>query len=159
MEEEINKSIDVFGLESLYREKYLRLLFDMNSSLSNGDYVKALDFWEDYDENNRFDLIIDLIGALDIQYTELERLQSVEKQLLETEEQLTIVNIKYNQLENTYNAISNAYRKVNIDLDIARRNLSTAITAAFLTAIVFYFLGRRSIKREETDRLVEPDIY
>jgi hypothetical protein len=159
MEEEINKSIDVFGLESLYREKYLRLLFDMNSSLSNGDYVKGLDVWDDYDENNRFELIIDLIGASDIQYDELKRLQTVEIQLLETEEQLTIANIKYTQLENTYNAISNAYRKVNIDLDIAKRNLSTAITAAFLTAIVFYFLGRNSIKREDTDRLVEPDIY
>ena len=159
MAEEINLAIEASGLEAFNRERFGGILEDMNSSLADGNYVDALDIWDDYNDDDRVDMINSLIRASNIQFTELEGLESIEDQLQETETDLTILQLEYTQLENTYNALSNTYRIVNAELDIAKRNLSTAITAVFLTGIVFYFLGRRGIKREEEERIVEPDIY
>jgi len=111
-----------------------------------------------------------LVRATSLQFTELTRLQIIEKQLedqlqetenqlQETEDRLTVAQLEYTQLENTYIALSSTYRVVNAELETSKRNFSTAITAVFLTAIVFYFLGRRGIRREEAERIDEPDIY
>jgi len=170
MQDEINSVVEALGLEGFNREKYLGILEDMNNSFTLGNYVGAFDIWDDYDEDDRFDLIMGLVRASSLQFTEITRLQIIEKQLedqlqdtenqlQEAEDRLTIAQLEYTQLENTYNALSSTYRKVNSDLEISRRNFSTAITAVFLTAIVFYFLGRRGINREEAERLNEPDIY
>jgi hypothetical protein len=163
MQDELNSVVVALGLEGFNREKYLGILEDMNNSLTLGNYVGALDIWDDYDEDDRVDMIKGLVRASSLQFTELTRLQIIEiqleDQLLEIEDRLTITQLEYTQLENTYNALSSTYRKVNSDLEISRRNFSTAITAVFLTAILFYFLGRRGIRREEAERLDEPDIY
>ncbi len=159
MQEEIHKTISVSGLKSFNRDRFQNIIDTMNVSLSIGDYVEAFDIWDDYNEDDRVDMINGLVRASNIQYSELESFQSLEEQLQETEDRLTIAQLEYTQLENTYNALSSTYRKVNSDLEISRRNFSTAITAVFLTAIVFYFLGRRGINREEAERLDEPDIY
>jgi len=163
MQDEINIVLEGSGLNSFNRARYQQILDDMNNSLAIGNYVKALDVWDDYNDDDREDMINGLIRASNIQYselsTEIEELRSIEGQLEEIQTALSLLHIEYNQLESTYNTLSSTYLKVNAELDVAQRNFSTAITAVFLTAIVFYFLGRRGIKREEAERIVEPDIY
>ena len=163
MEEEINSTIGASGIDSFNRERFLGILDDMNTSLVDGNYFEALDVWDDYNEDDRIDLIKGLIRASSTQYAELsaelEALQAVEEQLEEVQTDLAILELEYSQLENTYNTLSSTYLKVNSELDITKRNLSTAITAVFLTAILFYFLGRRGINREEAERLDESGVY
>lgn len=156
MQDEINAAINASGLTTFNRERYQGILDEMNNSLTIGNYVKALDIWDDYDEDDRIDLILGLIRASEVQYEELSRIQeledqidSLENQLSDAETQINILELEYEQLENTYNTLSNTYRKVNAELDVAKRNVTTAITAVFLTSIVFFFLGRRDRKREE----------
>ncbi len=158
MQDEINAAINASGLTTLNRGRYQGILDEMNSSLTLGNYVEALDIWDDYDEDDRINLIHGLISASEVQYEELSRVQeledqidALEDQLNEAESQVHILELEYNQLENTYNTLSNTYRKVNAELDAAKRNVTTAITAVFLTAIVFFFLGRRDRKKEEVE--------
>jgi hypothetical protein len=149
MQDEINTVIEVSGLNSFNREKYRAILDSMNASLALGNYVEALDVWDEYDEDDRVELILGLIRASNEQYNKLESLQNVENQLQSIENQLSILEEEYEQLEITYAALANTYHKVNAELDDAKRNLTTSITAVFLMAIVFYFLGRRGVRREE----------
>jgi hypothetical protein len=148
MQEEINTVINSSGLESFNRERYQSILAAMNISLTSGDYVEALDIWDDYNEDDRTDMIIGIITSSDEEYTELERLRDVEAQLDSLEQDLELLQSEYNQLENTYVVLANTYNKVNQELETAKGNLSTAITGVFLTAIGFYFLGRRGVKKE-----------
>lgn len=159
MEEEINIGIEALGLRGFNREKYNGIIEAMNNSLTLGNYVEALDIWDDYDEDDRTDMISSLVRASNTQYNELEELKGIEDQLGDAEIRISILELEYSQLESTYNALSGTYLKVNAELEVAKRNLTTVITAVFLTAIVFYFLGRRGIRREEAERLDEPDIY
>lgn len=156
MQDEINAAINASGLTTFNRQRYQGILDEMNNSLVMGNYVNALDIWDDYDEDDRIDLILGLIRASEVQYEELSRVQeledqieALEDQMAEAETQIQILELEYEQLDNTYNTLSNTYRKVNAELDLAKRNVTTAITAVFLTAIVFFFLGRRDRKREE----------
>ena len=148
MQDEINTVIDASGLESFNRERYQNILAAMNASLTNGDYGEALDIWDDYNEGDREDLINGVIASSDEEYTELEILRDVESQYNSLEQDLELLQSEYDQLENTYVALANTYNKVNKELETVKGNLSTAITAVFLTAIGFYFLGRRSVKKE-----------
>jgi predicted nuclease with TOPRIM domain len=148
MQGEINKAIEATGLNSLNRDRYQGILNDMNTSLTMGDYVEALDIWEDYDEDDREDLINGIINASNEEYTELENLRDIEAQLISLEQDIELLQSEYDQLDNTYVALANTYNKVNQELETVKGNLSTAITAVFLTAIVFFFLGRRGAKKE-----------
>jgi len=149
MQDEINTVINSSGLESFNRERYQSILVTMNTSLINGDYVGALDIWDDYNEDDREDLINGIINASNVEYAELENLRDVEANLASVEQELAVLQSEYDQLENTYVALANTYNKVNRELETVKGNLSTAITAVFLTAIGFYFLGRRSARRED----------
>ena len=146
MRDEIQIVIDVKGLESFNRQRYLGILHNMNNSLADGNYILALDIWDDYDTDDRTDLIFGLIRATEEQSAELQRLNSVDKQLQETENRIELLQLEYEQLQQQYGALSNTYHRVNAELESAKRNLTTAITAVFLTAIVFFFLGRRVTK-------------
>ena len=148
MQEDINTVNDASGLESFNRERYQGILAAMNISLTNGDYVEALDIWDDYNEDDRADMINGIINSVEEDYTELEILRDVESQYNSLEEDFERLQSEYDQLENTYVALANTYNKVNQELETVKGNLSTAITAVFLTAIVFYFLGRRGARRE-----------
>lgn len=147
MMEEIKVVIDKPGLESLNRDRYIEYLNEMNSTLTLGDYVEALDVWDDYDEKHRLDLIREVARASEIQYEELIQLESIEDQLETTIEEFEALESEYESLFETYAALANTYHKVNAELDVAKKNLSTAITAVFITAIIFYFLGQRELKR------------
>lgn len=148
MQEEINKVVDASGLSSFNRDRFQGILDDMNASLTISNYFEAFDIWDDYDEDDRGDLINGIIVASREEYAELENLRDVEAQLSALEQQLDLLESEYDQLENTYVALANTYNQVNQDLETVKGNLSTAITAVFLTAIVFYFLGRRGAQRE-----------
>ena len=159
MQGEILTVTDVSGLDSLNREKYLGILENMNSSLTQGNYVEALDIWDDYDNKERASLILAFVRASDVQYEELSKLESIKVQLALAEKNITKLQADYDILEASYTALAATYQKVNAQLDSAKRNLTTAITAVFLTAIVFYFIGRGGIKRREETPYVEPSIH
>jgi chromosome segregation ATPase len=91
-----------------------------------------------------------LVRASDLQSDELDRLEDIETQLTIAERDLESLQDQYDNLEATYFALSTTYHKVNAELDAAKRNLSTAITAIFLSSILFYFLGQRGIVRRES---------
>jgi len=148
MQDEINTVNDASGLESFNRERYQGILATMNISLTNGDYVEALDIWDDYNEDDRADMINGIINSVEKEYAELEILRDVKSQYNSLEEDFELLQSEYDQLEKTYVALANTYNKVNQELETVKGNLSTAITAVFLTAIVFYFLGRRGARRE-----------
>jgi hypothetical protein len=149
MRGEINSLIGVSGLNSFNRERFQQILESMNESLILGNYVEALEVWDDYDEDDRFDLILGLIRASNDQYKELIELENVEDQLLEIKTQLTLLEEEYKKLEVTYAALANSYSKVNTDLEAAKNDLTTSRTAIFLAAIFFYLLGRLGLGRED----------
>jgi hypothetical protein len=159
MQGEILAVTDASGLDSLNRKKYLGIIEDMNSSLTQGNYIKALDTWENYDNKERANLMLAFVRASNIQYEELAKLESIKNRLAQAEKNITRLQDEYNMLEASYTALATTYHKVNAQLDSARRNLTTAITAVFLSAIVFYFLGRGGIKRREETPYVEPSIH
>jgi hypothetical protein len=149
MSMEINPVIDVPDLNSFNRKRFQQILDSMNESLGLGDYVEALDIWEDYDEDDRLDLILGLVRASNDQYNELVELENIEDQLEEIETQLSLLEEEYKKLEITYTALANTYSKVNTDLESTKNNLTTSRTAIILVAILFYFLGRRGLGRED----------
>ena len=150
MRYEILTATGASKLNSLNREKYLGILEDMNSSLIQGNYIAAQDVWKDYDDDERNNLLLALVRASDLQSDELDRLEYVETQLSIADRDLESLQDEYDVLEATYVALSNTYHKVNAELDVAKRNLSTAITAVFLSSILFYFLGQRGLIRRKS---------
>lgn len=149
MQGEIITVTEAAGITTLNRAKYLDLLNTMNASLTQGNYVEAQKIWKDYDDKERANMILALVHASDLQSEELDRLATIENELILAQRENTRLIEEYDFLETTYTALSNTYHKVNAELNSAKRNLSTAITAVFLTAILFYFLGRRGIRRRE----------
>ncbi|TRO53441.1 hypothetical protein E2P71_06195 [Candidatus Bathyarchaeota archaeon] len=145
MRGEILAATGVSKLNSLNREKYLSILENMNSNMIQGNYIAAQDIWKDYDDDERTNLLLALVRASDLQSDELDRLEDVETQLTIAERDLESLQDEYDVLETTYVALSNTYHKVNAELDAAKRNLSTAITAIFLSSILFYFIGQRGL--------------
>ncbi len=151
MQGEIITVTEAAGITTLNRAKYLDLLDTMNASLTQGNYVEAQKIWKDYDDKERANMILALVHASDLQSEELDRLATIENELILAQRENTRLVEEYDFLETTYTALSNTYHKVNADLNSAKRNLSTAITVVFLTAILFYFLGRRGIGRREEE--------
>ena len=136
-------------LTSLNRDKYLGILEDMNTSLAQGNYIEAQDIWRDYDDGERTNLIVALVHASNLQSEELDQFAGLENQLAAAQSDIESLQDQYDNLEATYFALSNTYHKVNAELDAAKRNLSTAITAIFLSSILFYFIGQRGLIRKE----------
>jgi hypothetical protein len=151
MQGEIITVTEAAGITTLNRAKYLNLLNTMNASLTQGNYVEAQKIWKDYDDKERANMILALVHASDLQSEELDRLATIENELILAQRENTRLVEEYDFLETTYTALFNTYHKVNAELNSAKRNLSTAITAVFLTAILFYFLGRRGIGRREEE--------
>jgi len=139
--EEINTALKASGLEKLNRERYQGIIEAMNASMTEGNYVEALDIWQDYDEDNRCGLIKGIIRAAESEYAELQTLRQVAEDLRKAETTIDQLKSEYEHLEATYGALANAYNKVNLELEATKRNLTTAITAIFAAAILFYFIG------------------
>jgi predicted nucleic acid-binding Zn-ribbon protein len=80
-------------------------------------------------------------------YEKLNELEAVENKLETLKDELETLESEYELLDETYIALSNTYQKVNTELNSAKKNLSTSISAVFLTALIFYFIGQHGIGR------------
>jgi hypothetical protein len=149
IQEEIFSISSLPGLDSLKRDEYLKYVTDMNNSLGLENYIEALEIWKQYDETNRLKLIKDFSHEVEIQYDKINELESLKIEHNLLKEELETLESEYKLLDETYNALTNTYQKVNIELNSSRKNLSTSITAIFLTAIIFYFIGQHGIGRSK----------
>jgi hypothetical protein len=137
MQSEINLTLLSSGLNAFNRNKFRETLDDMNHSLVIGDYVEALDQWDDWNDKGRLRMFMSFINKVNDQTEEYES-------LLETENELEVLQSEYNFLEDKYVAIFADNRKNLAELEATKQGLTTAITGVFLSAMVFFFLGRRS---------------
>ena len=143
LQSEINITVNTKGLEDFKRSRYLEITDTMNNSIANGDYSEALEIWDDWvrkDRERMFTIYSDLVS---IQSDELESYKGIEVSLenLQTE---------YNFLEEKYYAVLSENQQNLEELEAAKEGLTNSITGVFLSAIVFFFLGRRSIKGDST---------
>jgi len=74
---------------------------------------------------------------VDAQTENLEALEGVEMELER-------VQVEFDLIEDRYLALLTNNRDTNAELEATKQGLTTAITGIFLSAIVFFFLGRRS---------------
>jgi hypothetical protein len=142
LQEEVNLTVNTLGLTDFNRSKFLAVVESMNQSLAIGDYSEALDIWDRWDRKERVRMFAGFANIVDAQSEELERLQDIDVSLedLQTE---------YDFLEDKYVAVFTENR-LNLDeLEATKQGLTTAITGVFLSAIVFFFLGRRTINGED----------
>ena len=134
--------------------RYLYHVESMNNSIQNGDYFKALDINQHYDKV-RTKLITNLLTQ-----TNSSMMKAAETD--ELEQELEFLETNYRAMEEKYQALQRIYQDKLLELVRAKNNLSTAITAVFLTAIIFFFLGRYSKKPLETSQSMEnepdPDV-
>ena len=133
--------------------KYLYHVESMNRSIQKGDYFKALDISQHYDKV-RTKLISNLLTQTNSSIIKLAEVDDLKNELefIETDYQVT---------KEKYMALQRTYQSKLWELARAKNNLSTAITAVFLTAIAFFFLGRYSKKpkgiKESMDTEFDPD--
>ncbi|MCW4050649.1 MAG: hypothetical protein NWE89_13040 [Candidatus Bathyarchaeota archaeon] len=135
--------------------RFLGYLDAVNMSITIGDYFEALESYEDYDEKHRASLIFWLTKGTNESITKSSIIISLEIEL----EMLTV---EFDVLENKYLSLSSTYQRRQAELEAAKQNLSTAITAVFLTAVLMFFAGRWSVSRktyeQDTDiEEVSPD--
>jgi hypothetical protein len=138
LQSEINITVNTQGLEDFRRSKYLEITENMNNSISNGDYSEALEIWDDWIRKDRERMFTAYSDLVSIQSEELESYKGIEVSMenLQTE---------YNFLEDKYFAVLSANQEKLEELETVKKGLTTSITGVFLSAIVFFFLGRRSI--------------
>jgi hypothetical protein len=137
MQSEINLTLYSVGLEEFNRSRYSDIIDSMNQSLVIGDYTEALEQWEDWDNKGRLRMFTSFTNKVDDQSVEFEALK-------ETEENLENLQTEYDFLEDKYVAIFGENRQNLTELEATKQGLTTAITGVFLSAMVFFFLGRRS---------------
>jgi hypothetical protein len=154
MEAEINQLDELSTIETFDDTAYYKLLNEMNNSMTQGDYIRALDVYQSYDEDERKELVIDLAEEINNSLIRIEELLSLSSEVTRLERELENCEQDYENLESDYNALSNTYQRKQAELEAAKRNLTTAITAVFLASVFFFFLGRRSKnpKSEEISR-------
>jgi archaellum component FlaC len=146
MEEEIFPISNLMYL-NLLKKDHLRNLKNMNNSLLQANFIEALKVWKQYDENGRLSLINELINIVEAQNEKINKLESFKIELGLLKEELETLESEYNLLDETYIVLSNTYQKVNTELNSTKKNLTTSITAIFLVAIIFYFLGHQGVGR------------
>ncbi len=137
LESEINLTLYANGLNEFNRTKYSEMIDAMNHSLAIGDYTEALDQWDDWDNKERLRMFNSFTNKVNDQTVEFEFLK-------ETEINLENLQTEYDFLEDKYVAIFAENRQNLTELEATKQGLTTAITGVFLSAIVFFFLGRRS---------------
>lgn len=137
IESEVNIVVYAEGLDDFNRTKYLDYVASMNHSLTIGDYSEALDQWEKWDKKERINMFSSFTNKVRDQTVELES-------LLGYKEEYEALQIEYNHLNDKYVAIFKEKTQNLAELEATKQGLSTAITGVFLSAIVFFFLGRRT---------------
>ena len=139
MATEVNTATGALGLPDFNRTRYESMVSAMNASIISGNYIEAQDQWERWDDKERLRMLNSFSGHVDAQTENLEDLEGVETELER-------VQIEYDLLEDKYFALLSNNRRTISELESTKQGLTTAITGIFLSAIVFFFLGRRSNK-------------
>lgn len=141
MASEVEPLSGVAEAEYLNVSRFIGYLADMNQSIEAGDYFSALKTYSKYDDKYRAQLISSLTEESSASYG---------KTLLigQLEQDLDFLNVTYNILEDKYVSLSRTYQVRQTELEAAKQSLSTAITAVFLASIAFFFVGRRSVRRD-----------
>jgi len=137
MQAEINLTLFANGLDAFNRTKYGEMVDAMNHSLTIGDYAEALDQWDKWDNKGRIRMFTSFTNKVNDQTAEYES-------LIEVESNLEFLQAEYDFLEDKYVAIFGENRQNLAELEATKQGLTTAITGVFLSAMVFFFLGRRS---------------
>ena len=137
MQSEINLTLNANGLDVFNRTRYSEKIDSMNHSLFIGDYTEALEQWENWDNKGRLNMFTSFTNKVNDQTVEFESLK-------ETESDLGNLQTEYAFLEDKYVAIVGENRQNLAELEVTKQGLTTAITGVFLSAMVFFFLGRRS---------------
>lgn len=136
IEDEVHAATGTLGLPDFNRTRYESMVSAMNASIISGNYVEALDQWERWDNKDRLRMLSAFSRHVDSQVEKLEALEGVETELER-------VQIEYDLIEDKYIALLTNNRKTISELESTKQGLTTAITGIFLSAIVFFFLGRR----------------
>ena len=137
MDEEVQTMTGALGLSDFNRTKYESMVSAMNASIMSGNYIEAQDQWERWDNKERLRMLSYFSGHVNAQTENLEALESVKTELER-------IQIDFNLIEDKYIALLANNRKTITELDVTKQGLTTAITGIFLSAIVFFFIGRRS---------------
>lgn len=120
------------------KTKYLNFVDKMQSSFDDGDFSSSLDVYNKYDDRDRLELIRSLIREAN---SSLKKAENVDAKINEIE----LLNTSYDRLEDKYVTLQNTYQGKLVELNNIKQNLTTAITSVFVSAIIFFFLGRISI--------------
>ena len=137
MATEVQSATGALGLPDFNRTKYESMVSAMNVSIIAGNYVEAQDQWERWDDKERLRMLNAFSRNVDAQTENLEALEGVEMELER-------VQVEFDLIEDRYLALLTNNRDTNAELEATKQGLTTAITGIFLSAIVFFFLGRRS---------------
>jgi hypothetical protein len=148
----IEMKAEIFSISNLQQDsvkldQYFKHLKNMNNSLLQKNLIEALKIWKQYDENVRMSLIKDLSNIINFQKERITNIESLEKEQELLEKELENLYYEYELLDETYIALTNTYQKVNTELNSTKKNLTTSISAIFLSAIIFYFIGQHGIVR------------
>lgn len=139
MATEVQSAIGALGLPEFNRTKYESMVTDMNASIISGNYIDAQDQWERWDDKERLRMFSSFSGQVDILTEKYETLEAIETELERTQ-------IDYELIEDKYISLLTNNRKTITELEVTKQGLTTAITGIFLSAIVFFFLGKRGNK-------------
>jgi hypothetical protein len=137
MDEEVQTMTGALRLNDFNRTKYESIVSAMNASIISGNYIEAQDQWERWDNRERLRMLSSFSEHVYAQTENLEALESVEMELER-------VQVEFDLIEDRYLALLTNNRDTNAELEAMKQSLTTAITVIFLSAIVFFFLGRRS---------------
>jgi len=137
MATDVQSATGALGLADFNRTKYESMVSAMNASIISGNYIEAQDQWEKWDDKERLRMFASFSRHVDTQTENLEALEGVEMELER-------IQIEYEMIEDKYIALLTNNRNTISELEATKQGLTTAITGIFLSAIVFFFLGRRS---------------
>jgi len=140
MASEVEPLKDVAEAEYLNVSRFMDNLADMNQSIEAGDYFSALKTYSKYDDKYRAQLLSSLTEEASTSYGKTLSISQLKQEL-------DFQNITYNILEDKYVSLSRTYQAKQAELEAAKQNLSTAITGVFVASILFFFVGRRSVRR------------
>jgi hypothetical protein len=146
---EIEPIRSLSGAKYINVNKFIGYLEQVNESINKGDYFTALAEYQRYDNDYRSTLISSLTNEAVHTLNETKSLRSQNEELnsrISTlESQYNGLQTEYNGLNAKYEELSNTYQAKQAELQSAKQNLITAITAVFLAAVLFFFIGRRSV--------------
>ncbi len=135
MTAEVHAATGALGLPDFNRTRYESMVSAMNTSISSGNYLEAQDQWERWDNRDRLRMLNAFSSHVDSQVAELVALEGVETELER-------IQVEFDLIEDKYIALLTNNRQTISELESRKQELTTAITGIFLTAMVFFFLGR-----------------